>query len=192
MAAAATPGEAATAAAGAIELKGLPAGFRDVRAGTSSSRRCGQCSAQQELTMRCTAFALVVFAASLTPAFAQNVVTIAPTLQGNTQFSMPSGNVECIYTPAGGSTVYKPLDGGPELSCDRRDPQYVTLTMTPKRIARIDNPGEQGCCGTENPLAYGSRVVLGPFTCDSAETGLTCKRGDGKGFSVSRAAIRTF
>lgn len=54
------------------------------------------------------------------PAGAQNtVITFPPSPNGFTSFSMPSGNVECIFTPAGGSNVYKPADGGPELSCDR-------------------------------------------------------------------------
>jgi hypothetical protein len=35
---------------------------------------------------------------------------------GQITFVMPSQNVECTYTPAGGTPIYKPLDGGPELS----------------------------------------------------------------------------
>jgi len=122
----------------------------------------------------------------------QATVDFAPAPNGYTSFSMPSGNVECIFTPAGGSKVYQPLDGGPELSCDRLQPTYVRLTMTPKRVDRADNPGEQTCCGSDNPLAYGQRWTKGGFTCESAQDGLTCRRADGRGFSISRAKIGVF
>jgi hypothetical protein len=101
-------------------------------------------------------------------------------------------NVECTYTPAGGSPTYKPFDGAPEVNCDRREPKYVRLVLTPKSFKRFDDIGDQGCCGTSNPLPYGSRWSKGPFTCASAESGLTCKRSDGRGFSVSRERIDVF
>ena len=122
----------------------------------------------------------------------QATVDFAPAPNGYTSFSMPSGNVECIFTPAGGSKVYQPLDGGPELSCDRLQPTYVRLTMTPKRVDRADNPGEQTCCGVDNPLAYGQRWVKAGFTCDSTQEGLLCRRADGRGFFISRAKISAF
>ena len=127
------------------------------------------------------------------PAFAQNArAEFAPSANGYISFSMPSGNVECIYTPAGGSKVYKPLDGGPELSCDRAAPEYARMTMTPRRVERVKNPGDQSCCGVDNPLAYGMSWSVGPFTCESAESGLTCRRNDGHGFQLSRAKATTF
>ncbi|HZC55244.1 MAG TPA: hypothetical protein VE396_04235 [Xanthobacteraceae bacterium] len=84
------------------------------------------------------------------------------------------------------------FDGGPELSCDRRDPTYIRLVLTPKSNKEFTNVGDQGCCGAENILAYGKRWVLGPFTCDSATGGLTCKRADGRGFTVSRGSVQQF
>jgi hypothetical protein len=33
---------------------------------------------------------------------------------------------------------------------------------------------------------------MGPFVCDSATTGLTCKRTDGRGFAVSREQVTSF
>ncbi len=138
--------------------------------------------------------AFIAFAAFIaaTPVCAQTVVSFPPSPNGYTMFSMPSGNVDCVFTPAGGSKVYQPLDGGPELSCDRRDPSYVNLTMTPKRVARTNNPGEQSCCSVDNPLPYGKTWAKDGFTCESAQTGLTCRRSDGHGFSISRAAIKQF
>ena len=127
------------------------------------------------------------------PTLAQDmVVTFRPSPNGFTGFSMPSGNVECIFTPAGGSGVYRPADGGPELSCDRREPTYVNLTMTPNRIARTHNPGEQACCSADNPLPFGKSWAMGAFICDSTQAGLTCRRTDGHGFSIGRAAIKPF
>ncbi len=142
-------------------------------------------------SLPCRAF--VAIALVSTPAIAQNAaVTFPANPAGYTTFSMPSGNIECIYTPAGGSKVYQPVDGGPELSCDRAQPQYLRITMTPRRVERIDHVGDAGCCGADNPLPYGSRWSMGPYVCDSAETGLVCKRGDGKGFSISRAKVDLF
>ncbi|SFG82090.1 hypothetical protein [Ensifer sp. OV372] len=46
-------------------------------------------------------------------------------------FAMPSGNIGCIYTPAGGTSVYQPADGGPELACDIVAPRYVRATLWP-------------------------------------------------------------
>lgn len=111
---------------------------------------------------------------------------------GQIVFVMPSNNVECTYTPAGGTPVYKPFDGGPELSCDRREPKYVRLVLTPKSIKRFDDVGDQGCCGTNNPLPYGNQWSKGGFTCRSAESGLTCQRADGRGFSLSRQRVELF
>ena len=125
------------------------------------------------------------------PALAQLAV-FPPDSNGQVTFVMPSHNVECTYTPAGGTGVYKPQDGGPELSCDRREPRYVRIVLTPKSIRRFDDVGDQGCCGTNNPFPYGMRWSRGPFTCESLESGLVCRNADGRGFSVSRANIEQF
>jgi hypothetical protein len=139
---------------------------------------------------------VVVLAATAlsTAAHAQAPTTVNFPADKNGQitFVMPSQNVECTYTPAGGTPIYKPFDGGPELSCDRRDPTYVRLIMTPKSVKKIDDVGDQGCCGASNVFAYGKRWTMGPFTCDSAATGLTCKRTDGRGFTASRESASVF
>ena len=62
---------------------------------------------------------------------------------GQISFVMPSGNIGCIYTPKGGTDVYEPVDGGPEISCDRIAPSYVNITLGPKGPAKLtENPGE--------------------------------------------------
>jgi hypothetical protein len=105
---------------------------------------------------------------------------------------MPSQNVQCTYTPAGGTETYKPFDGGPELSCDRRDPTYIRLVLTPKSNKKFTDVGDQGCCGADHVFVYGERWLMCPFTCDSATSGLTCKRADGRGFTVSRESAQQF
>ena len=122
----------------------------------------------------------------------QNNVEFTAGAGGQITFVMPSHNVECTYTPRGGTEIYKPFDGGPELSCDRRDPKYVRVVLTPKTLKRFDDVGDQGCCGAENPFLYGSRWSKGPFVCESAEAGLTCKRADGRGFIISRGRFDLF
>lgn len=45
-----------------------------------------------------------------------------PAEGGLIAFATPSGNIGCTYVPAGGTDVYEPKDGGPELQCDRVEP----------------------------------------------------------------------
>ena len=65
-----------------------------------------------------------------------------------------------------------------------------------------DGSGDQPCVpAAEQPqpapgdtaiLDYGTSKTVGPFTCDSAETGMTCRDdATGKGFTIARAGIRT-
>ena len=123
-------------------------------------------------------------------ASAQTAATFAADAKGQISFVTPSRNIGCTFTPEGGTRVYKPFDGGPELSCDRKEPQYVRLVVTPKSVRRFNDVGDQDGLSEDNILPYGSRWSRGPFTCDSAEAGLTCKRQDGRGFFISRATIR--
>ncbi|WP_313196500.1 hypothetical protein [Shinella zoogloeoides] len=107
------------------------------------------------------------------------------------EFSMPSGNIGCVYIPEGGTDVYQPEDGGPELSCDRIEPKYVRAILGRSGKGRVlSNVGDQGCCGAETILDYGEVWRAGPFTCHSERTGLTCEREDGHSFLLSRARIR--
>ena len=135
---------------------------------------------------------LFMLAANGDGAFAQTPkpVTFTAVANGQINFVMPSKTIECTYTPKGGTPVYMPFDGGPELSCDRSEPKYVRVVLTPKNVRRFNNVGDQSCCGGDNVFAHGTRWSQGPFTCDSAEAGLTCKRADGKGFFMGRADIK--
>ncbi|MBN9081074.1 MAG: hypothetical protein J0I16_06205 [Rhizobiales bacterium] len=112
---------------------------------------------------------------------------------GVVQFTTPSNNIECIYVPAGGSPVYKPPGNMAELSCDRAAPSYVRIQMSARgTVQQISNPGDQPCCSVGPVLNYGETWRLAPFSCTSERTGLTCRRDDGHGFSVSRAGIKRY
>jgi hypothetical protein len=105
---------------------------------------------------------------------------------GQIAFVMPSGNIGCTYTPAGGAPHYIPADGGPELSCDRIEPVYLRFVLGRAGPAvRIENVGDPGCCAAENAFAYGARWEFDGYYCESEKTGLTCLRG-ANGFFISR------
>ncbi len=109
---------------------------------------------------------------------------------GDIMFVTPSGNIGCHYIPKGGTSVYEPMDGGPELQCDRVEPAYVTVYLGRKgKATATANPGEQGCCSLEQKLDYGNSWSEGPFNCLSSKGGLTCSSSNGHGFFISKAKI---
>lgn len=114
--------------------------------------------------------------------------SFAAEANGQITFMMPSGNIGCIYTPAGGTDVYEPRDGGPEISCDRIAPSYVNITLGSKGPAVLtEDPGEQGCCGADNVFGYGNTAHVGEFFCSSSTAGLICETADKKhGLCLSR------
>jgi hypothetical protein len=108
------------------------------------------------------------------------------------EFVLPSGNVGCIYTPKGGVAHYQPVGGGPELSCDRVEPQYVRIMLGPKgKAVLIKNVGDASCCSAEPVLAYGKIWKAGPFACQASTKGLECKRGR-EGFVMSRSRLKVY
>ena len=105
------------------------------------------------------------------------------------EFVMPSGNIGCIYTPKGGTGTYEPMDGGPELSCDRVEPAYVRVKFGPSGFpGKFTEVGDASCCGSDNVFGYGEVWSEGPFICWSFTWGLKCRR-DNYGFSMSRNLI---
>lgn len=106
------------------------------------------------------------------------------------EFMMPSGNISCIFTPAGGTATYQPDDGGPELSCDIIAPRYVRATLGRSGAATINREvGDPSCCSAGPVLDYGATWTGGPYSCTSERTGLSCRRDDGHAFVLSRASI---
>ena len=138
----------------------------------------------------------------LAAAVALLVLSVAPTAaeeqeveardNGQIEFTMPSGNIGCLYTPAGGTDVYEPAGGGPELICERIEPSYVTVILAEGEAEMVEDPCEQSCCGAENIFEYGNTITLDGFVCTSERTGLSCESDAGYGFSMARAGIDTF
>ncbi len=111
-------------------------------------------------------------------------MTFPAATNGQIIFVTPSRKIECVYTPKGGTLLYEPFDGGPELSCDRIEPRYVRIVLTPKKVLRFNKVGDVGCCSAENVLPHGAQWSHDDFICTSAETGLTCKHRGGHGFVI--------
>lgn len=138
------------------------------------------------------ALALAVFAICLTLQ-AQAGQQSFPADGGRISFSTPSGNIGCTYIPEGGTDVYVPQDGGPELQCDRVEPVYLRFFLYKSgRAEQFENVGDASCCSADNVLDYGNTWQKGVFTCISEKTGLTCTRGDGHGFFISRKRISVY
>lgn len=111
---------------------------------------------------------------------------------GQVEFVLPSGNIGCIYTPKGGTDVYQPVNGGPELSCDRVEPKYVRIILGPTGKAVLHkNVGDASCCSAGPVLSYGKPWKAGPFTCKASKSGLDCKRGK-NGFFMSRSRLKAY
>lgn len=102
------------------------------------------------------------------------------------EFMAPSGNIGCIYTPAGGTAVYQTADGRAELKCDRSEPEYVRVVLPETGPARIEPTDERGCCSGET-IEYGQSWSEGAFTCNVSEAGLTCTNRERHGFTLSRS-----
>jgi hypothetical protein len=112
--------------------------------------------------------------------------------EGQYEFTMPSNNVGCVYTPEGGTAIYSTADGGAELSCDRVAPSYVRVVLGAKgKAKRFTNVGDPSCCGADNYLAYGETWAEGPFSCLSATSGLTCTRGS-HGFVINKKGVKAY
>ena len=117
-------------------------------------------------------------------------------------FSSPSGNIKCYYNPQGlGSAGFMPV-----LKCSLDHADYAAklqrrcesgdwhgFTITPKRKPTIFCPsGASGDKPAYRTLAYGRSRQLGPFTCTSRVTGVTCRSRTGHGLFVSRQAYRAW
>jgi hypothetical protein len=97
----------------------------------------------------------------------------------------PSGNIGCVYIPAGGTAVYQPAEPGAELQCDRIEPSYTRIVLPENGAARVVETQERGCCSGET-IAYGQRWAEGPYACDVTDAGVACTSTAGHGFTLSR------
>lgn len=111
--------------------------------------------------------------------------------EGQVEFVMPSGNIGCVYTPEGGTSVYETWDGLAEIQCDRVEPNYVRAILGGQDDGYlVEDVGDASCCSLTQKFQYDHVVTLGPFQCLSERRGLTCAREDGHGFFLSRALVQ--
>jgi hypothetical protein len=128
-----------------------------------------------------TALAAMGLAALASPALA---VDFAPSPGGYIAFTMPSGNVGCVYRDEEGS--------GLVLECDRVEPSYLRVRLFEDGKPKVyRNVGDPSCCGAENYFPYGTSWREGPFSCASTKSGLRCNNGD-HGFTLSRKGVKTY
>ena len=125
------------------------------------------------------------------PAKAYDLQSMYSNDEGQVEFTMPSGNIGCVYTPSGGTSFYETPDGMAEIQCDRVEPNYVRAILGGQDEGYVlDDVGDPSCCSLNQKFQYGYVVELGPFQCLSETKGLTCARQDGHGFFLSRALVQ--
>ena len=91
--------------------------------------------------------ALLIALIAAAPAWAGGNETSFPAApDGTVQFVTPSGNIGCLYMPAGGTATYATLSGQEELHCTRVAPTYTVVILDhaqdhPAAIASGEVPG---------------------------------------------------
>ncbi|MEU7138548.1 hypothetical protein ABZ942_03770 [Nocardia sp. NPDC046473] len=122
-------------------------------------------------------------------------------------FQSPSGAFLCAI-------LDQPIDDNAQVGCQgptapapaefkdcwSKNPQASALTVGVHSGARCLNQGvfvgapiDGGSRGGGRVLPYGGVLTVGPFTCDSAEAGVTCTNDStGTGFTIARENNRTF
>jgi hypothetical protein len=111
---------------------------------------------------------------------------------GIVTFQTPSGHIGCAYD----TTMLRcDVDG---VAHRPRRPKACRLdygsafTLTKTGRARRLCAGDTALDPDARVLAYGKTRHLGPFTCTSKTTGLSCATAAGHGFELSRAKQRLF
>lgn len=100
-------------------------------------------------------------------------------------FASPSGNIECEINFQRDPRI---PDGA---YCMSKKPLQNVQIRADGSLAGVCT--DDVSCGSNGPqdqgvLAYGQRAILGPFTCLSEESGMTCT-ANGRGFNISTAGV---
>jgi uncharacterized protein DUF6636 len=112
-------------------------------------------------------------------------VTATPALARTKSFHTPSRNIYCLYMSSQGP--------GPWIRCDVRSLNDTAFrldrTHKGRKIHITDSVFNRGA----KVLRYGRSLSVGPFTCTSRRSGLTCRsRASGHGFKISRQKQKRF
>jgi hypothetical protein len=124
---------------------------------------------------------LAPLAATLTAA----LLAAAPAEAATRSFQTPSRQIGCLM-----STGARAADTF--VRCDPRFLNDRALTLSARGRGRTIRISDTVADPDAPVLAYGRRIRLGPFTCLSRRTALTCRNRRGHGFTVSRQRQRTF
>ena len=109
-------------------------------------------------------------------------------------FASPSGNIACAIDPANGASCWIAEHDWVVESATDPDGELDFGDAVDVTADGVVWPcyGDFSWGPVDRTLAYGDSITAGPFRCESAETGMTCLNGDGRGFTVARAAVETF
>jgi hypothetical protein len=108
-----------------------------------------------------------------------------PALAKSKNFRTPSRNVYCLYMSTQGP--------GPWIRCDVLSLNDTGFTIDRKHRARKIHITDSVYNKRAGAIAYGKSLRMGPFTCNSRTSGLTCKsRSSGHGFTLSRQRQKRF
>lgn len=109
-------------------------------------------------------------------------VLAAPALARLQRFQTPSHRIACGYDTR-----------ARELRCDALFLNDVGFFLDRERKARRRRVTDTVASPRARVLHYGRSLDLGPITCTSRRTGLTCKSDSSRhGFALSRARQRVF
>lgn len=102
---------------------------------------------------------------------------------GDKHFQTPSHKIQCLYTTSGGAF----------LRCDVLWLNDTGFRLTKSGKGRKIHVTDSVVDTKAHVLHYGKTLKLGPFSCASRKTGLTCKtRANGHGFRLSRSKQKAF
>ena len=94
-------------------------------------------------------------------------------------FQTPSHNIRCLYMSSQGP--------GPWIRCDVLSLNDTAFRIDKRHRGRRIHVTDTVSMPGAKVLGYGKSLRVGPFTCRSRQTGLTCRsRSSGHGFKVSR------
>jgi len=104
--------------------------------------------------------------------------------QGWCSFLAPSRNLGCEMNYQRGSGI------ADEVYCQTDSPPQSVRMSTDGAFKSCTGSSCLGNAGEGTPtLDYGKTVWLGPFSCTSQTSGVTCKIVSGRGFTISNVGI---
>ncbi len=115
-------------------------------------------------------------------------------------FRTPSDNIHCMFITddEGRSSVECELRTRSNTKPALPRPDDCDLEWGSRFYVEAKGKAGMACHGdtladpSAPELGYGEQVSAGGIVCKSAETGMTCKNGKGRGFSLSRAKQTLF